>query len=145
MLPEVGSVIAGKAYVTDGDGLRVSGYRIRFAGLDAPERDQWAKHGEGYWIRHGERVRSALIKAVGGRHVRIRVEDYDQYDRVIGTVTCDDQDVGEWLVYEGHAVAAYDDRYQQVETEARRERQGLWGHMVNWHPEDWRRRTTEWS
>ena len=93
MLPEVGSVIAGQAYVTDGDGLRVSGYRIRFAGLDAPELDQWAKHREGYWIKHGRRVKRALTKAVGRKHVRIKVEDYDQYDRVIGTVTCDDRDV----------------------------------------------------
>ena len=141
MLPEVGSVIAGKAYVTDGDGLRVSGYRIRFAGLDAPELDQWAKHRKGYWIRHGQRVKTALNKAVGGKHVRIKVEEYDQYDRVIGTVTCNDRDVGEWLVRNGHAVAAYGDRYKQVETEARRERRGMWGHMVNWHPKIWRRRT----
>jgi endonuclease YncB( thermonuclease family) len=143
LLPEVGSVIAGKAYVTDGDGLRVSGYRIRFAGLDAPEHNQWAKHQDGYWIRHGERVKSALIRAIGGSHVRIVVEEYDQYDRVIGTVTCDDQDVGEWLVRNGHAVAAYDNRYEEVETEARREQRGMWSHMVNWHPQDWRRRTSD--
>ena len=141
MLPEVGSVIAGKARVTDGDGLRVSGYRIRFADLDAPELDQWAKHRDGYWIRHGQRVKTALNKAVGGKHVRIKVEEYDQYDRVIGTVTCDDRDVGEWLVRNGHAVAAYGDRYKQVETEARREQRGLWSHTVNWNPQDWRRRT----
>ena len=141
MLPEVGSVIAGQAFVTDGDGLEVSGYRIRFAGLDAPEHDQWAKHRDGYWIRHGKRVKSALIQAIGGMHVRILVEEYDQYDRVIGTVTCDDQDVGEWLVRNGHAVAAYDDRYERVEAEARREQRGMWGHMVNWHPQDWRHRT----
>ena len=141
MLPEVGSIIAGKARVTDGDGLRVSGYRIRFAGLDAPELDQWAKHRDGYWIRHGHRVKRALTKAVGGKHVRIKVEEYDQYDRVIGTVTCNDRDVGEWLVRNGHAVAAYGDRYKQVETEARREQRGMWSHMVNWNPQDWRRRT----
>ena len=141
MLPEIGSVIAGRATVTDGDGLGVSGYRIRFAGLDAPELDQWAKHRDGYWIRHGRRVKNALNKAVGGKHVRVKVEEYDQYDRVIGRVTCNDRDVGEWLVRNGHAVAAYGDRYKQVETEARRERRGMWGHRVNWHPKDWRRRT----
>lgn len=142
MLPEVGSVIAGKAVVTDGDGLKVSGYRIRFAGLDAPELDQWAKHGDGYRIRHGRRVKGALTKAVGGKHVRVKVEEYDQYDRVIGTVTCNDRDVGEWLVRNGHAVAAYDDRYKRLETEARTEQRGMWSHMVNWHPRSWRRRTS---
>lgn len=143
MLPEVGSVVAGKATVTDGDGLRVSGYRIRFAGLDAPELDQWAKHRDGYWIREGQRARTALTKAVGGKHVRVKVEEYDQYDRVIGTVTCNDRDVGEWLVRNGWAVAAYGDRYKQVEAEARRKQRGRWSHMVNWDPKSWRRRTSD--
>lgn len=140
LLPEVNSVIAGKAIVTDGDGLSVSGYRIRFAGLDAPELDQWAKHRHGYWIQHGKRVKNSLKRAVHGKHVRVKVEEYDQYDRVIGAVTCDERDVGEWLVRNGHAVAAYGDRYKQAESEAKRERRGMWGHAVNWHPKDWRRR-----
>jgi len=42
--------LAGKAYVTDGDGIRVSGQEVRFAGLDAPEFDQAAKHRDGYWF-----------------------------------------------------------------------------------------------
>ena len=36
-------LITGKAYVTDGDGIRVSGQEVRFAGLDAPEWDQMTK------------------------------------------------------------------------------------------------------
>ena len=52
--PERGSVIAGKAWVTDGDGLRVSGYTVRFAALDAPEWDQWAKHRDGYLVQARE-------------------------------------------------------------------------------------------
>ena len=39
-----GATITGKAYVTDGDGIRVSGYNVRLADLDAPEWDQLAKH-----------------------------------------------------------------------------------------------------
>ena len=61
--------IAGKAYVTDGDGIRVSGQEVRFAGLDAPEWDQVAKHRDGYWFRHGNRVKSALIREIGGKYV----------------------------------------------------------------------------
>ena len=138
--PDAGSVIAGKAWVTDGDGLRVSGYTVRFAGLDAPEWDQWAKHRDGYWFKHGKRVKSSLIETIGGRHVRVTVEGYDKYDRVIGTVTCDGKDVGAWLVRNGHAIAAYGDRYKGVEQEARREKRGLWGHDVAFDPRYWRRR-----
>ncbi len=138
--PAIGSVVAGKAYVTDGDGLRVSGCTVRFAALDAPEWDQWAKHRDGYWFKHGKRVKSALIETIGGRHVRVTVEGYDKYDRAIGTVTCDGKDVGAWLVRNGHAIAAYSGRYKDVEREARQERRGLWGHDVAFDPRYWRRR-----
>ena len=138
--PEAGSVIAGKAWVTDGDGLRVARREIRFAALDAPEWDQWAKHGDGYWFRHGKRVKSALIGAIGGKHVEVTVEGRDRYGRLVGTVMCDGKDVGAWLVRNGHAIAAYGDRYKEVEREARRERRGLWGHDVAFDPRHWRRR-----
>ena len=90
--------ITGRAYVTDGDGIRVSGHNIRIAGVDAPEWNQRAQHQHGYWFKHGKRVKSALIQAIGGRNVRVTVKGYDKYGRVLGTVTCDGQDVGEWLV-----------------------------------------------
>ena len=140
-LPEIGSVITGKAYVTDGDGLRVSRQTIRIAGIDAPEHDQPATHRDGYRIEHGKRVKSALIRAVGGKRVRVSVEGHDRYDRVVGTVTCDDKDVGEWLVHSGYAFAEYGDQYKQVEREAKRAKRGMWGYPEFWHPQDWRRRS----
>ncbi len=143
MPPDIGSIIAGEAYVIDGDTLMVSDCRIRIAGLDAPELNQPAEDRNGRNIDDGLRVKNKLIEAIGGSHVQIKVEGYDRYDRVIGAVTCDDKDVGEWLVRSGHAVAAYDDRYRQVEAEARRKQRGLWSHRENWHPEDWRYATRE--
>ena len=133
-----GGTITGKAYVTDGDGLKVSGYNIRLAGLDAPEWNQWAKHQQGYWFQHGKRVKSALIREVGGKYVRVTVKGHDKYGRVIGTVTCNDKDVGEWLVRNGHAIAAYGDQYKQIEREARRARRGMWGHAKITDPRAWR-------
>lgn len=62
----MGSVITGKAYVTDGDVLSVSGYRIRVAGIDARVHDQPAKPRHGHRIEHGKRVKSELIQAIGG-------------------------------------------------------------------------------
>ena len=135
-------MIAGKAYVTDGDGIRVSGQEVRFAGLDAPEWDQLAKHGDGYWFRHGKRVKSALIQEIGGKYVHVTIEDYDKFGRVVGTVTCNGEDVGEWLVREGHAIAAYSDRYKHIEREARSGKRGMWGHAVNIDPRTWRHRKT---
>ena len=59
--------ITGKAYVTDGDGIRVARREVRLAGLDAPEWDQKAKHRNGYWFSHGKQVKSALIQEIGGQ------------------------------------------------------------------------------
>ena len=133
-------LITGKAYVTDGDGIRVSGQEVRFAGLDAPEWDQVAKHQDGYWFRHGKRVKSALIRKIGGKHVQVTVEDYDKFGRAVGTVSRNGKDIGEWLVREGHAIAAYSDRYKHAERKARKAQRGMWGHAVNIDPREWRHR-----
>ena len=132
--------ISGKAFVTDGDGLRVRGHTIRIAGVDAPEHDQAAKHRDGYWFAHGKRVKSELIREIGGNHVRVSVEGTDRYGRLLGSVTCQGRDIGEWLVREGHAIAAYGDRYKHVEREARRARRGMWDHARNFDPRDHRHR-----
>ena len=133
-------VLTGKAYVTDGDGIRVSGQEVRFAGLDAPEFDQVAKHRDGYWFGHGKHVKSALIREIGGKRVHVVVEDYDKFGRAVGVVTCNGRDIGEWLVWEGHAISAYSDRYKHVEREARQAKRGMWGHAVNIDPRRWRHR-----
>ena len=90
--------ITGKAYVTDGDGIRVARQEVRLAGLDAPEWDQKARHRDGYWFNHGKRVKSALIQEIGGKHVHVSVESADKFGRLLGTVTYKGRDVGEWLV-----------------------------------------------
>ena len=132
--------ITGKAYVTDGDGIRVDRQEVRLAGLDAPEWDQRAKHRDGYWFNHGKRVKSALIQEIGGKHVRVSVEGTDRFGRLLGTVTHEGRDIGEWLVREGHAIAAYSDRYVRVEREAREARRGMWAHSHNFDPRAHRHR-----
>ncbi len=132
--------IEGKAFVTDGDGIRVAGWEVRLAGLDAPEWDQKAKHRDGYWFNHGKRVKSALIDEIGGKHIRVAVEGTDRFGRLLGTVTHKGEDVGEWLVREGHAIAAYSDRYTRVEREARKAKRGMWAHAHNFDPRAHRHR-----
>ena len=135
-----GDTIKGWAKVTDGDGIKVRGYRVRLAGLDAPEWNQPAKHRFGFWFNHGKRVKRALRREIGGRRVQVRVEGYDCYGRVLGTVICRGRDVGEWLVRSGHAIACFDSRYREAELEARSERRGMWGYEQAYDPRVWRRR-----
>ena len=135
--------ITGKAYVTDGDGIRVRGQEVRLAGIDAPEFDQVAKHRDGFWFGHGKLVKSALIREIGGKYVHVAVEDYDRFGRAVGTVTCDGVDVGEWLVKEGYAIAAYSDRYERVQREARSAGKGMWDYAVSIDPRRWRHRKSK--
>ena len=133
-----GDTIKGRARVTDGDGIKVRGYSVRLAGLDAPEWNQPAKHRFGFWFNHGKRVKRALKREVGGKRVQVAVEGFDRYGRVLGTVSCRGRDVGEWLVRSGHAIACFDNRYKAVEYEARSERRGMWGYKQAIDPREWR-------
>ncbi len=135
--------ISGEAYVTDGDGIRVGDQNIRLASLDAPEWDQPAMDRSGEWFDHGKQVKSALIRAIGGKHVQVVVDEYDKYGRAVGVVTCDGKDVGEWLVRNGYAIAAYGDRYENIEREARKAKRGMWGLRVAYDPRSWRHRDTD--
>lgn len=38
--PKNARILSGKAYITDGDGITVEGYRIRLYRVDAPELSQ---------------------------------------------------------------------------------------------------------
>ena len=120
--------ITGKAHVTDGCGMRVAGQEVRLAGLDPPE------HPDGHRFRHGRRVKGALIRAIGGKHVQVSVEGVDGSGRLVGTVTREGRDIGEWLVLEGHAIAAHDGRYGHVQREAREAKRGMWAHSRNFDP-----------
>ena len=89
-----GDVIKGGAKMTDGDGVKVKGYTVRLAGLDAPEWNQPAKHRFGFWFNHGKRVKRALSRERAGRRVQVKVEGYERYGRLLGTVSCRGMDAG---------------------------------------------------
>ena len=133
-----GDVIQGRAKVTDGDGIKVKGYTVRLAGLDAPEWNQPAKHRFGFRFNHGKQVKRALTRELAGRRVQVKVEGYDRYGRVLGTVSCRGRDVGEWLVRSGHAIACFDSRYKAAERAAQSERRGMWDYREAFDPRAWR-------
>ena len=132
------TAITGKAYVIDGDSIKVAGQEIGLAGLDAPEWGQLARHQQGYWLNHGQRVKSALIREIGGQPVRVTILKMDRYGRSVGPISCAGKDVGEWLVRNGCAVAMDEGRYKQIERKARKEGRGMWGHAVAYYPSAWR-------
>ena len=122
---EVSGRISGTAFITDGDELKVDGHVIRMAGLDAPERDQLAQGLNGEWFNHGKRVKSALIRKIGGRSVEVVIQDRDRHGRVLGTVLCEGEDINKWLVLRGFAIAAYGRQYRSAERWSREKELGM--------------------
>ncbi len=129
---------SGGAYVIDGDSIRVNDESIRLLGVDAPEIGQMGQSPDGRWYDQGEHVKVQLIRLIGGKQVRVEVIAKDKYRRTVAVVTYNGLDIGEWLVSNGYAIAAYDKRYRGTERQARRRRVGIWGDAVSYNPQDWR-------
>lgn len=93
--------------------------KVRMLGIDAPELCQpW-----------GERSRDALAMRVMGRKVEAAPRGRDDHGRTLAPLLLDGEDVGAWMVAQGHAWSARwrGDRgpYARHEDAARRERRGL--------------------
>lgn len=126
-------------HVTDGDTLwvrpagRTGDVELRLLHLDAPEGCQ----------RHGAVAKKALAQRLLHQPVTVRAHGVDDYQRSLVQVRHRGQDVGAWLVQQGHAWArGYRGRagpYTAAEREARRARKGLWAHANAEEPRAFRR------
>ena len=107
--------------------------KLRLVGLDAPERCQ----------AHGPAARAALASRVQGRKVTVRRRATDDYGRALGTLWLGDEDVGAWLVREGHAWSARwrgsGGPYASEEGAAKAARRGLFAAERPSSPRDFRR------
>lgn len=113
-------------HVTDGDSLvlqpDVPGakpIKLRLLGLDAPEICQAG----------GVEARDALARRVAGRRVIVVGSVTDAYRRRLVTILLDGEDIGAWMVREGHAwnmrFRGRPGRYGSDEREARAARRGV--------------------
>ncbi|WP_428425454.1 thermonuclease family protein [Methylibium sp.] len=118
----------------EGGGGRRKPVKVRLLGLDAPERCQ----------AHGSEAGAALAARVQDRHVTVRRRATDEYGRAVGTLWLGHDDVGAWLVSEGHAWSAryHGDPgpYADEEGRARAARRGLFAQTRPELPRDFRRR-----
>lgn len=125
-------------HVSDGDTLwvRPAGsppVQVRIQGLDAPEICQ----------PFGPQARDALAARVLHRTVRVSTRARDMYQRSVGSVSVEGQDVGAWLVAGGFAWSARHrgraGPYAREEVQARQARRGLWAAAAV-EPRNFRRR-----
>ncbi len=145
-----GSVLAAPAlkpawtgtvsHVSDGDTVWVRPERggaprpVRIDGIDAPELCQ----------SYGETARAVLVGRVLGQQVQVRVRRHDDYGRALARLNLRGEDLGAWLVGQGHAWSyryrGQPGPYADQEARARARRLGLFRQAGAERPYAFRRR-----
>lgn len=120
--------ITGRANVIDGDSLELHGQRIRLAGIDAPEAGQPCFRADDKPWRCGQKAALALADRIGSTPVSCRRTGADAYGRTIAICFKGGEDLGEWMVTQGWAVAyrRYSGAYVADEDHARAGGLGIW-------------------
>ena len=125
-------VLVGKVVgVSDGDTIKVldsnkKEHKIRLMGIDAPEKSQ----------AFGSASKQALSNYIYQREVTVEYKKKDRYQRILGKVIFDKQDICLAMISEGMAWHYKDyekeqskidsDLYSQAELKARQAKIGLW-------------------
>jgi endonuclease YncB( thermonuclease family) len=126
-------------HVNDGDTLwievdpKTKPIKVRLQGIDAPEICQ-------AW---GTQARDALKARLLRQSVSLNTRAKDDYDRALGRVAFRNEDVGEWLVKNGHAWSYHHRRnpgpYAREQTTAQGARLGLWAQAGAQEPRQFRK------
>jgi endonuclease YncB( thermonuclease family) len=111
---------------------------IRLHGVDAPESAQ----------PYGREATRAARQYIGGKNVRVSVEDIGTYGRAVARINVQGGDLGAMLIrdglgwwYERYAPGATE--YQRLQRQARNAGRGLWSQARPTPPWEWRSRSSE--
>jgi endonuclease YncB( thermonuclease family) len=97
--------VSGTPRIVDGDTLTISDTKVRLEGIDAPETDQVCLDDHGEKWTCGIEARDQLSAHVGGREISCVVTGQDRYGRSLGTCSLGHEDLNEWMVRNGWALA----------------------------------------
>ncbi len=124
-------------YFYDGDTVKIKDetyeYKLRITDIDAPERNQ----------TYGKKSRRALMDFCKEANIYVAISGYDKYDRKLGKLLCNQQDVSKHMVKYGHAW--FNKRYSMdyslalLQDEARKNKLGLWQAQQQTPPWVWRK------
>ena len=139
-LNAVAGEISGVPRIIDGDTIKILNKRIRFYGIDTPEKKQICiRNSKEY--KCGQEATTALAKKIDRKTVVCKVQNkLDRYKRYVGVCFLGDLNLNKWMVRNGHAVAyrRYSKDYIQDENYAKKNKIGLWsGDFI--YPEKWRK------
>jgi endonuclease YncB( thermonuclease family) len=138
-----GKSVAGRAYATGADSLRIGRVTVRLAGIEAPESEQRCGAEDSRW-RCSAVAQTVLSRLVGGRRVECSVSGSDGAGRALGHCSVGRKDVGAELVRQGYVFSdgSFLARYAGEEYEAREAKAGLWSGSVE-RPGDFRAKLWE--
>ncbi len=137
----VGKVVG----VSDGDTIKVldsnkKEHKIRLMGIDAPEKKQ----------NFGAASKQALSNYIYQKEVTVEYKKKDRYQRILGKVILDKQDICLAMISDGMAWHYKDyekeqsktdrDLYSQAEVKAREAKRGLWQLSKAIKPSEFRRK-----
>ena len=141
-------IISGIAKVTDGDTIRIEGKKIRFFGIDAPEKKQQCKKP---WLSVsfisfskdypcGQISTDKLKKKINNELLICKWTNKDKYKRYIAECFKDETNINAWMVRNGYAVAyrKYSKKFVSQEIFAKKEKLGLWAGNFDM-PWNWRK------
>ena len=135
--------IVGKATVIDGDTITIKNAKIRFSGIDAPEKSyrgqtQFCRGPKGVWAC-GKKASSKLKQLINGQEVQCTNEGTDKYGRTLSICYANGLDLQAEMVRSGMAVAylRYSNRYENEMVDAMIAQVGIWGGPFV-EPEQWR-------
>jgi len=132
-------LIVGESRVIDGDTLHIGSAKIRLWGIDAPESQQTCDRSGKSWPC-GVAAKNALSERIAGKQVSCREEATDRYDRIVAECFVEGQNLNDWLVANGWALAyrRYSSKFVATENIAKTEEAGLWQGSFT-EPWEWRR------
>ncbi len=112
-------IVAGAAYVVDGDTIKIKNTQIRLFGIDAPELNH----------PYGNKAKWALVKLCKGHVIQAEVTDRDVYGRLVARCRLSDgRDLSAEMVKQGLAIdwpKFSGGRYRTLETPDARKRMFL--------------------
>lgn len=131
--------ITGKVVkVSDGDTFHLLTtekklYKIRIADIDAPERGQ----------AFGKQAKEFTFSEIFGKIAEVKKTNNDRYGRTVGCVYYNqNKDLAEELLKAGLAWVwrfSKNERYKQLETQAKESGKGLWSDKDAMDPYQWRK------
>jgi endonuclease YncB( thermonuclease family) len=136
--------LSGVPRVVDGDTLAIGAMKVRLEGIDAPETDQVCLNATGSRWTCGIEARDQLASHIAGRGITCVSNGTDVYHRILGTCSLAGDNLNNWMVQQGWALAyvKYSSAYVRSEQAARANQRGLWqGAFIA--PWDWRHRNNQ--